>query len=289
MRRAACLVVDFPFKDYDWWHDSARAPPLDVAPRARCGGSYRRSSWGERFASYQRVLTYSEFPEAWLNRRWSIDSTVVYPPCRDGIAPAEKQPIILAVGRLVPDKKADVLVEAFRTLCDRGLRGWRLVLAGGSSANECEGADSYREGLKQRAQGYPIDLRMDVPGPNIEGAVRDGGHLLACQGLPSRCRGPPRAHGALWDRHRGGDDRWLRAGRLRGGRSSWESSTTGPTASSGEAQRNWSIGPGTSPIPGSLAGTIRQGRSTGRRVRQRQLVSGFFNAVSDLLLCGRDR
>jgi glycosyltransferase involved in cell wall biosynthesis len=102
-----------------------------------------------------------------MKRRWFVDSTVVYPPCRDAIAPAEKRPIILAVGRFVPDKKADVLVEAFRTLCDQGLRGWELVLAGGLPGSEWEGADSYLENLKQRAQGYPIDLRMDVPGPDL--------------------------------------------------------------------------------------------------------------------------
>jgi glycosyltransferase involved in cell wall biosynthesis len=70
---------------------------------------------------------YSEFARGWMKRRWFSDSTVVYPPCRDGLTPAVKRPIILAVGRFVPDKKADVLVKAFRTLCDRGLRGWRLV------------------------------------------------------------------------------------------------------------------------------------------------------------------
>jgi glycosyltransferase involved in cell wall biosynthesis len=161
------LVVDFPFKDYDWWHDFGQAPPRWTSPRGALRRLYRRYLWRERFASYHRVLVYSEFARGWTKHRWFIDSTVVYPPCRDGIAPAEKRPIILAVGRFVPDKKADVLVEAFRTLCDRGLRGWRLVLAGGLPGSEWEGADSYLENLKQRAQGYPIDLRMDVPGPDL--------------------------------------------------------------------------------------------------------------------------
>jgi O-antigen biosynthesis protein len=67
----------------------------------------------------------------------------------------------------VPDKKADVLVESFRALCGQGLRGWRLVLAGGLPGSKWEGADSYLENLRQRAQGYPIDLRMDVPGPDL--------------------------------------------------------------------------------------------------------------------------
>jgi glycosyltransferase involved in cell wall biosynthesis len=161
------LVVDFPFKDYHWWHDFGQAPPRWTSPRGALRRLYRRYLWGERFASYHRVLVNSEFTRGWMRRRWFIDSTVVYPPSRDGIAPAEKEPIILAVGRFVPDKKADVLVEAFRTLCDQGLRGWRLVLAGGLPGSQWEGADSYLENLKQRAQGYPIDLRMDVPSPDL--------------------------------------------------------------------------------------------------------------------------
>ena len=104
--------------------------------------------------------------QIWLKRRWFIDSTVVHPPSRDGIAPQSKESTILGVGRFVPDKKADILVEAFRALCDRGLRGWRLVLAGGLDT-DWEGAVPYVEGLKQRAAGYPIDLRMDVPGAEL--------------------------------------------------------------------------------------------------------------------------
>ena len=77
-----------------------------------------------------------------------------------------KEPVILGVGRFVPDKKADILVEAFRALCDRGLEGWRLVLAGGLDT-EWEGAVPYVDELKRRAEGYPIDLRMDVPGPEL--------------------------------------------------------------------------------------------------------------------------
>jgi glycosyltransferase involved in cell wall biosynthesis len=57
-------------------------------------------------------------------------------------------------------------VEAFRILCDRGLKGWRLVLAGGLE-KEWEGATSYVDDLKRRAEGYPIDMRMDIPGPEL--------------------------------------------------------------------------------------------------------------------------
>ena len=40
------LVVDFPFKDYDWWHDFGQAPPAGRRPGARSGGSTADTSGG---------------------------------------------------------------------------------------------------------------------------------------------------------------------------------------------------------------------------------------------------
>ena len=160
------LVVDFPFKSYEWWHDFGQPPPRWTSPAGAARRLYRWHLWRERFASYHRILTNSEFSRTWLRRRWFIESTVVYPPNRDGVTPAAKESMILGVARFVPDKRADVLVEAFRILCDRGLKGWRLVLAGGLE-KEWEGATSYVDDLKRRAEGYPIDMRMDIPGPEL--------------------------------------------------------------------------------------------------------------------------
>ena len=80
--------------------------------------------------------------------------------------PQCQESMILGVGRFVPDKKADVLVEAFRACATAA---WR---AGGSCwpadwIPSGKGALPYVDGLKQRAEGYPIDLRMDVPGPEL--------------------------------------------------------------------------------------------------------------------------
>ena len=160
------LQIDFPFKSYEWWHDFGQPPPPWTSPTGMAKRLYRWHVWRERFASYHRILVNSEFTRIWLERRWFIDSTVVYPPSRDGIVPQAKGSTILGVARFVPDKKADILVEAFRAMCDRGLEGWRLVLAGGVDP-EWEGAMPYIDALKRRAEGYPIDLRMDVPGREL--------------------------------------------------------------------------------------------------------------------------
>ena len=86
------LVVDFPFKSYEWWHDFGQPPPHWTSPAGAAKRLYRWHLWRERFASYHRILTYSEFSRTWLRRRWFIESTVVYPP-RPGWCDAGSQGI----------------------------------------------------------------------------------------------------------------------------------------------------------------------------------------------------
>lgn len=166
------LQVDFPFKDYEWWHHFGQQRSPWTSPMGMAKRLYNWHVWRERFASYHRILANSEFTRDWLKRRWFVDSTVVYPPSRDGITPQSKQSTILGVSRFVPDKRADILVEAFRMLCDRGLEGWQLVLAGGLDL-QWEGAVPYIDKLKRRAEGYPIELRMDTPSPELRRLFQD--------------------------------------------------------------------------------------------------------------------
>jgi glycosyltransferase involved in cell wall biosynthesis len=58
------------------------------------------------------------------------------------------------------------MVQAFRNLCDRGLKGWRLHLAG--SVHSSGPHAGYYETIRTLADGYPIDFHIDLPRREIE-------------------------------------------------------------------------------------------------------------------------
>ncbi len=118
-------------------------------------------------ASYDAVVSNSEFTRRWVQRYWGTDSTVVYPPVTMQ-ARGDKEKIILAVGRFFAaeaghSKKQLEMVEAFRRLVDRGLEGWTLHLVGG-----CSDVDRpYLEQVQAAAEGLPIELHVDAPGDEL--------------------------------------------------------------------------------------------------------------------------
>lgn len=147
----ALRVVCGPFGGVRRWLPLSVAPPVST-------------NW---VSSYGSVVSNSEFTREWVRRWWKTDSKVLYPPVslhdrRD------KQPVILNVGRFfAPEhghsKKQLQLVEAFRKLCDRGVSGWTLHLAGGVS----EVGRTYVDQVRQLAEGYPVELHVNTSGDEL--------------------------------------------------------------------------------------------------------------------------
>src|SRR5262249_12927173 len=128
---------------------------------------YHAWKWRRTFSSYNRVITISDFARQWVRRRWHVDSSVVFPPARVSSATRQpKRPLIASLGRFMPDTKHDVLIEAFKRMCDCGLSDWRLALIGGNS--RLGEADPYLTGLRSRARGYPIEIHTDLPGQEVD-------------------------------------------------------------------------------------------------------------------------
>jgi glycosyltransferase involved in cell wall biosynthesis len=67
-----------------------------------------------------------------------------------------EQQLVLFLGRLIPRKGADILIEAFAQACPQSAR---LVIAGP------EGEPGYREYLERRARGSGVDARVLFTGP----------------------------------------------------------------------------------------------------------------------------
>jgi glycosyltransferase involved in cell wall biosynthesis len=118
--------------------------------------------------SYDRIVSNSEYTRMWVSRLWKRPSQVINPPVSLH-ARAEKEPIILSVGRFFDrtgghSKKQVEMVEAFRTLVGRGLNGWTYHLVGG-----CESRDiAYLERLRLLAGGLPIEIHVDATGAQLK-------------------------------------------------------------------------------------------------------------------------
>jgi glycosyltransferase involved in cell wall biosynthesis len=104
------------------------------------------------------VICNSYFTKEVIDKEYGVTSTVIYPPVAvSDMKPLKKKNIILYVGRfsqLEQSKNQHILIEVFRELCSRGIKDWKLVLAGGADV----GVGDYIERLKKRAEDYPIEI-----------------------------------------------------------------------------------------------------------------------------------
>lgn len=115
-------------------------------------------------SQYDAILTISRYSAGWIGRYWGAHHVVVAAPAVDAtrFEPGVKEQTIVSVGRFfdVPDgnnKNHPLMVRAFKALCNRGLDGWRLVLAGSASEDHA----AYLARVRDEAAGYPIDIVTD--------------------------------------------------------------------------------------------------------------------------------
>lgn len=141
-----------------------------------------RISWGTEtnespgnkmsfIGTYDLVLSISKYTSDWVQNRWSTDSVIHYPAVglREWNNSFPKQNVILSVGRFFSEehghsKRQLQLVAAFKSLIDRGVNGWRLVLVGGCDAQNRE----YALNVKKAAVGLPIDVILNADHETLE-------------------------------------------------------------------------------------------------------------------------
>ncbi len=151
----------------------AMAYRIPVHSRARRGAILCQFPYptAEGVDEFQLVICYSEYVRTWVRRYWDRDALVVNPPIdRPTFEPdwAAKEHRILSVGRFFEgghSKRHELLVTAFRDLCDAGLSGWRLDLAG--SVHRDGPHAGYFARIEQLARGYPIELHPDLPAEGL--------------------------------------------------------------------------------------------------------------------------
>ena len=163
------LLIHFPLVSFEEFHGHTTASWTSRSWFKRLAGQFfHRLEWRRRFGTYPLCLVNADFTRRWIKRRWGLESVVVYPPLRGGLAPGDKAPIILTIGAFshTHHKKHEITLKAFRDLCDGGLSGWRYVLAGacGTDAED----QAYVARLRAAAQGYPVEIRTNLSGRELK-------------------------------------------------------------------------------------------------------------------------
>lgn len=137
----------------------------------------RRAVFGGEVDGFQLIVCQSEYVRDWVRRLWERESAVVNPPIdvpEQEPYWAAKEKLIVSVGRFFTgghSKRHDVMVRAFRQLCDEGHDGWELHLAGAVHRDRPVDRE-YFDRVAQLARGYPVHLHTDVPREKIEGLYR---------------------------------------------------------------------------------------------------------------------
>jgi glycosyltransferase involved in cell wall biosynthesis len=120
--------------------------------------------------SYHRVLANSTYTLEWTERMWHRPAGILYPPVTQ-MAPGDKEPIVLSVGRFfLPgtghNKKQLEMVGAFRTLRDTAgaaADGWTYHLVGGCAPEHA----AYLDAIRAEAEGLPVVLHPDASGAEL--------------------------------------------------------------------------------------------------------------------------
>ncbi len=118
-------------------------------------------------AAYDVIAANSYFTQHWIQQRWSLPATVVYPPCATIDAGQAKEKIIFHAGRFEANypplnvhKHQGTLLELFKSLPDLHQAGWQLHLAGGLQDTPQDRA--FVQQLQNAAQNFPVFLHCDA-------------------------------------------------------------------------------------------------------------------------------
>jgi glycosyltransferase involved in cell wall biosynthesis len=136
----------------------------------------RRFLLPDDISCFQQIVCQSQYVRQWVGRYWNREAVVVNPPIDvPGVDPdwGQKQRVILSVGRFFTgghEKRHDLMARAFRDLCDAGLTGWELHLAG--SVHRDGNNARYFESVGELARGYPIHLHPDAPYGEVQDLYR---------------------------------------------------------------------------------------------------------------------
>lgn len=172
-------------------------PVATSCPRSLmlCQFPYREP--GPELDGYRSIVCQSRYVAGWIDGYWHRGAEVLEPPVESPEAEpdlAAKERVILSVGRFIGAghrKRQDALVEAFRRLCDGGLEGWELHLAG--SVHRDAAHRGYFDEVRRRAEGYPVHLHPDAPRAALDDLYRRASLYWHAAGFGADAQAEPEA------------------------------------------------------------------------------------------------
>lgn len=123
------------------------------------------SVWGKlKISKFQKIICNSYFTKKYIDKEYSISSTVIWPPVDvDKFKSNEKRNIILSIGRFSPLKKQDMMIECFKEI-EKKIPGWELYLVGGLLESE----KNYFDKLRTLSKGTRIRLLTNESFSNLQ-------------------------------------------------------------------------------------------------------------------------
>lgn len=112
-----------------------------------------------KLTKVRKVICNSKFTKSFIDKKFSINSTVLYPPIFIHGNSSKKENIILHVGRFgtlegVNYKKQDIMIKVFKDLIDDGVDNWKFILVMGVNKGDEDKVDN----LKKMIGSYSIEI-----------------------------------------------------------------------------------------------------------------------------------
>lgn len=127
-----------------------------------------------KFKQIYDVICNSKFTQKYIDKKFGIHSTVIYPPCITSPLDKEKQKeidltqkenLILTVGRYnaLPQggsfKKHEILIDVWKKMIDNGTKGWQFVIA----TSYLPENEKHVHQLEKQIGEYPIKIIRNAP------------------------------------------------------------------------------------------------------------------------------
>lgn len=111
------------------------------------------------------VIVNSKFTKSFIDRKFEIDSVIVYPPVQIQHSEVKKENMIMHVGRFMKTgvegkdyKKQYFMIETFKKMVDEGLTNWKFFVC--ASVRSSDLRDFQK--MQASAAGYPIEFVVNA-------------------------------------------------------------------------------------------------------------------------------